>query len=314
MKEQFTSTIIDQLKRLDHPINFYHPTKRTKEIHSYLQYYQLDFAEVDFHLGVINVNAKKVMVQMHIPKHPNGTVLLLHGYFDHIGHLRNVIEHLLVHNKRVIVYDLEGHGLSAGALASVESFTHYQDTLEAVITQIQQHVTASFSVIAHSTGAAIMLDYLLHANTPPFTNVIAVAPLIRSSKWHASVVGHKLISPFIQNVRRKYRANSADVNYLSFVKADPLQYDRVSFQWFDALQVWYKRIRQAQISSDKLLILQGTDDKTVDWRFNLNFLHTKFPNSKSILIDQGQHQLWNEEDSLKEIVLQHITNYLEEKN
>ena len=52
------------------------------------------------------------VVQLWAPAEPQGTLLLLHGYYDHMGLYRHVVDWALSMNFAVLACDLPGHGLS----------------------------------------------------------------------------------------------------------------------------------------------------------------------------------------------------------
>ncbi|MYL34704.1 alpha/beta fold hydrolase [Pontibacillus yanchengensis] len=302
--------ILAALGEWDTPVDFTTPVQPTKNIKRYLDYYGLDFQDVDFHFGSVQANGKKIMVQMHAPKEANVTVLLLHGYFDHAGHLKRIIKYLTDQQKRVIVYDLQGHGLSGGKTLSTKEFTNYGITLKVVIDKIQSQLPRPYYLIGHSTGGAIIVNYLLKKRTHPFEKVIVLAPLIRSNYWWVTVAGYYVLNPFLNKVFRRYRKNSSDKSYLKFVKRDPLQHNHIPIKWLEALIEWNKSIQHAEPSDETLTVLQGNRDQTVDWGYNVKFLKKKFPNADIIQIDQGKHHLFNEGDDVSRDVFQIISDKL----
>lgn len=313
MDEKAFQRILKQVASNQQPIDFCMPTPLTSELTTYLEFYHLDFEEADFHLGTVDTNGKKIMVQMHAPPDPDGTVLLLHGYFDHAGHLQHAIRYLLHQQKRVVVYDLEGHGLSGGEKLSTKRFDNYGITLQSVIDDMQHQIKGPFYAIGHSTGGAILINYLLKQPHHPFHKVVVVAPLIRSSYWKLSVAGYYFLKPFMNGIGRKYRKNSSDANYIQFVRKDPLQYNTIPFEWLHALMEWNKSMKHAEISSERLFVLQGNIDQTVDWRYNLSFLQKKFPKGEFVLIDQGKHHLFNEVGAIRREVFRQIQQIISKK-
>jgi hypothetical protein len=75
----------------------------------------------------------------------------------------------------------------------------------------------------------------------------------------------------------------------------------------------YKSIRNSLPVSDKVLVLQGVKDKTVAWKYNINFIRNKFVNSRIEKIAGGNHQLLNESDLILKQVLLLIERYLGKK-
>ena len=47
-------------------------------------------------------------------------------------------------------------------------------------------------------------------------------------------------------------------------------------------------------------VIQGSSDRTVDWKYNLARIKALFPNSSSYIIQDAQHQLVNESQEIRE--------------
>lgn len=302
--------VLQKASNWDQPIDFRNPITPTDAIKKYLSYYGLDFPHTYFHMGALFANDKKIMVQMHAPEHPKGTVLLLHGYFDHAGLLKTFISFLTEQGFRVIVYDLQGHGLSGGKKASVQQFNYYGKTLQKVIDHMTNQLPPPYHVIGHSTGGAIIINYILKKKRHIFSTVITAAPLIRSKHWKLTKAGFYLLNPFVNGVIRKFRTNTSNKEYLKFVKQDPLQHNRVPFQWYDALIRWNKSIQEQGRSYHPISVIQGDLDDTVDWKYNLTFLKEKFPKADVHHIPKGRHHLFNESEDIRGKVFEIIKKKL----
>jgi alpha-beta hydrolase superfamily lysophospholipase len=109
-----------------------------------------------------------------------------------------------------------------------------------------------------------------------------------------------------------FKRNSSDAAYLKFVKQDPLQHHKIPLVWFVALREWNKKLKNYKKSDEKILVLQGDVDQTVDWNYNLTFIQKKFPNCQVRLVHGGDHQLLNENPSLLDKTLFYVHEGLEE--
>ena len=180
MNQTFFDTLAAQLPQLEvgQPFN--------PEARQYAAYYGIDFsAEVDQHLGHIEVDGFSLAVQVWRPSRPRGTLMILHGYYDHMGLYRHVIRWALEHRLAVMAFDLPGHGLSSGERASIDCFLRYQQVLDGVIEHAQLwRLPAPWHFLGQSTGGAIMIDRLLHGPLPEQTGrTILMAPLVRPKQW-----------------------------------------------------------------------------------------------------------------------------------
>ncbi len=248
------------------------------------------------------------------PKQPRGTVLVCHGYFDHVGLYRHVIGHVLELGYAVLAYDLPGHGLSSGPEAVIEDFRVYRDVLEQCLELAANHFPHPWHVIAQSTGGAIIMDYLVSrgdGDDNPFDKVILLAPLVRPFKWSTGRWLHSLISPFSDSIKRVFSINSSDPDFLDFLEnKDPLQARRVSAVWVGALKKWLPGFEKASHIKFSPIVIQGDLDETVDWRHNLNVIRQKFHEPEIHMLPGARHQLANESEEFRKRIFTILDQYL----
>jgi len=275
------------------------------DINAYLKFYGFDCEDIEYKYEWLKHGRDTIFMQSFIPSEPIGTVLVVHGYLDHAGAMSNLINDLIQKRYQVITYDFPGHGWSSGARAEINDFCDYVNVFHEVEKRLQNLPSLPVYVVAHSTGGAILIDYLLRKQET-FQKVVLISPLVRSYNWHLSRLGILLIKPFVQQLTRVYHKNSSNRDYLDFVKQDPLQYDKIPLVWFEALMTWNQRVKDYPISDANVLVIQGDRDRTVDWRHNLTFVKKKFPNCQIRIIHGGDHQLLNETLPLLNKTLEYI--------
>ncbi|WP_223699846.1 alpha/beta fold hydrolase [Sutcliffiella deserti] len=277
---------------------------------TYLKLYNMTELENIHHYRFQPYKNGEIFVQTFYPKHMKGIVVLIHGYLDHAGALQNIISYLISHSYGVITFDLPGHGHSYGPRGEIQDFSEYSKVLEEVVLPAKEkYRDIPFFGIGHSTGASILIENTHHSSYS-FQKIILVAPLIRPYLWSFSELGVKLIRNRIKFIRRKFRNNSANKEYLEFVKKDPLQFTSLPTSWLHSLSKWNQSLLDYSIKPVTFYIIQGNRDKTVDWRYNISFILNKYPQSRATLIDGGDHQLFNEEQSIQTIVLNQIKTIL----
>ena len=66
-------------------------------------------------------------------------------------------------------------------------------------------------------------------------------------------------------------------------------------------------------SDASVLVVQGTDDGTVDWRGNMNVIRRKFTDVRIHLVNEGRHHLLNEIEEISELAWQAIDPFLRER-
>jgi alpha-beta hydrolase superfamily lysophospholipase len=275
------------------------------DINRYLAFYGIQTEKIEHDYEFLQYGGEQIFIQSFTPLNPIGMVLVVHGYLDHSGSMRNLINDLLAKQYHVITYDLQGHGLSSGAKAEIIDFHDYVKVFHEVNKWARRKTTLPLHVVAHSTGGAIVIDYILRKQAT-FQRVVLVSPLIRSHQWRLSKLGIILIKPFVKQLTRVFKRNSSDSTYLKFVKQDPLQHHKIPLVWFEALIAWNKKVTDYKKSYEEVLVIQGDRDRTVDWNYNLTFIQKKFPTCKVRLIHGGDHQLLNENPRLLEKTLFYI--------
>ncbi|MDX5474445.1 MAG: alpha/beta hydrolase [Bacillaceae bacterium] len=285
--------------------NFAH-FKRKEE---YLNYYRLDKHITNYSFEFMEHLNERYFVQKFSVEDSKGTCILIHGYLEHSACFAPLITFLLENKMNVVTYDLHGHGLSSGRRGDIEDFRQYVAFLNQLLETNKKE--NNLYLFGYSTGAAIVMEYLLSVNIVPIKKVILINPFIKPSLWRVTeplvTISHKYIS----KIKRNFTKNTSDVNYLRFVRNDPLQLTHIPLNWLHAAKVWHEKLSfNRQKSSQDILVIQGMKDQTVDWRYNLPFIVNIFPKSDIILMDNGKHQLINEEENMKENVFYLIKQVL----
>jgi lysophospholipase len=152
--------------------------------------------------------------------------------------------------------------------------------------------------MAQSTGCAALVDFA-RAHPWPFRHAVLLAPLVRPVSWMKIRIAHRLLHRFADHVPREFSDNSSDRAFLEFVQRDPLQSRKVSVRWVGALKRWLADLVPSDLGVGPTLVIQGGDDRTVDWKYNLNFIDKLFPGSRVEYLPDAGHHLANESDELR---------------
>lgn len=180
---------------------------------------------VGLYVGYLQAGDFRLWTQVWSPEAPIGTAFVVHGYFDHLGLYRHLLECLLDRGWRVVLWDLPGHGLSSGRRASIDDFEDYGRCLH----HLQQHLADEglaprpWLGVGQSTGAAILAtDALTRGDDGHWSGLALLAPLVRPWGWNQSSWLHRLVGPFVESIPRKFRANSTDAAFADFLReGDP---------------------------------------------------------------------------------------------
>ena len=309
----------DALRRTLPPFDFSRPVPDDPLLHSYRQYYHIDFetrfAGLQVTLGQVHVAGFDIAVQAFQPREARATVFVVHGYYDHVGIFNHLIEALLVRDFAVIAFDLPGHGLSSGPRATIYNFHQYQPVLWKIIELARSALPKPWHFAAQSTGGAIVSEYLLDYSCRPeqleFACAGLMAPLVRPVNWWFNRHMHTVVSTFRDYIPRKYNANTHDADYLRFARtADPLQPRYLSARWVGALKQWIPFLERHEPLQFPVLIIQGEEDTTVDWRHNTALLQSKFLPAELYRIPALRHQVVNESLDLRTRVFTRLNHFL----
>lgn len=281
---------------------------------AYFDYYGLDFSadfqDLHHRLGFITSGDHRLALQSWERASATGTLYLVHGYFDHVGLYSHLVRFGLERGANVVAFDLPGHGLSTGPRAEIADFAEYRAAIADVLA-----ATASLpgprQVIAQSTGGAALMDFLQCADPGAFDSVVLLAPLVWPHGWRRIRMTYLLLHRFIDAVPRQFAENSQDPEFLEFLQTDPLQHDQIPACWIGALDRWLQAFLSRPPCDKPVLVLQGDNDGTVDWRRNLPVLREQFPRARVDMLPTGMHHLVNESPEVRKEMLGRIATYLE---
>lgn len=298
--------------------SFRRSAKPSGELARYHEFYGTDFYNtidgVRQRIGWLDTGDFRVVVQNFVPKDPRATVFLFHGYFDHAGIYHHLIRFLLEQSYAVVIYDMPGHGLSSGKPTAITSFQQYQRVMDACLELCEGKLPEPYHAVGQSTGGAVLIDRMVHRQETPFDKVVLMAPLVRPKGWRSIKLIHSAVKPFLTVWHRSFRQNSDDLDFVSFLKEhDPLQSKWLAVDWLSALREWIENIEQSVPSQRKILVIQGTNDNTVDWQHNISVLKGLFSELKIVYIPNGHHHLVNEAASKRAMIFEAVLSELSGK-
>ena len=303
---------VDEVKAQLKPLNWQDNHQPCHVIEHYLDHYGLNLCkslpDLSHEVGYFDSHGFRLVGHVFKRPNPSGTVLIQHGYYDHVGLYTHVIKHCIDQGYNVFAYDLPGHGLSTGDRAAIKSFQQYDQVFEHALSLCQDMLSGPLSVVGQSTGGAVIINYVLsrHINrtNSPFDQVFLLAPLVRPVAWRMSLLFYYIASPFIKKLKRVFSENSNNPAFVEFVaRHDPLQPLYLKTTWVKALKEWIPFIESCPPVDLDIHVIQGNEDGTVDYRHNLKVLSEKFLGQEVSFIDGGRHHLANEEPKRLQQVL-----------
>ncbi len=251
---------------------------------------------------------------------PRGTIVLVHGLFDHVGLFQTIIQHFLAQQYSVLAIDLPGHGLSDGVATDIGNFLDYGEALMQVIDVLPKSVCEQpLFGVGQSTGAAVLMGVVFDAkkrgSKHPFERLVFLGPLIRPRRWRIGRLTLMLFGRFLKTIHRDMgSANTHDSEFHFFLAHhDPLQSKRLAVSWAKALDLWIRYCQCAPKVDTPLLIVQGTADKVVDWKANIPQLKKLFTCQQLNYIEGAKHHLANEAEPWRKVIYTSVTQFLRQK-
>lgn len=322
MDASLSPTEVDALRQALRPLSFSLEADegwtKSPPVQKYLNYYRINFADtlpgVRQAFGSFKSGDFTIAAHYWLPAQSRGTLFVFHGYYDHVGLFRHLIRFALQNGYAVVAYDLPGMGLSSGERASIKSFEDYYRVLEKCCELFQAVAPGPWHAVGQSTGCAALLNHVLSGGLAPFRKVVLLAPLVRSKGWPRDRWIYAAGKMFMRRLPRVFAVNSHDQAFLDFLKnADPLQPRHLSVAWVGAMEQWIKRFETFTPREDAVLVIQGDDDDTVDWRHNVERIKLKLPAARITIVPQARHHLVAESAPYRAQVFAAIKSYLEQE-
>jgi alpha-beta hydrolase superfamily lysophospholipase len=316
LKPSDVKQIHDTLRPLTFVIDEDEKHTRTPAFQKYLDFYKINFARtlnyVRHGFGTFTAEGFTVAAHYWLPDLPRGTIFIFHGYLDHVGLFSHLIRFSLQNEYAVVAYDLPGMGLSSGERATTESFDCYYHVMVECCECFHGIVPEKWYAVGQSAGSTALLKHVLATGLTPFSKVVVLAPLVRSKGWHRDRWLYTFGKFFIRSLPRVFTNNSHDQAFLDFVKkADPLQTRHMPIRWVGAMKEWIDGFDKFPPQPHPVLVVQGDDDHTVDWQYNIEQIKAKLPNAQIKIIQRGRHHLAAESAPYRAQVFAAIKSYLE---
>lgn len=292
----------------------------TAKAQAYLNDYNINFSEKHLSLehgfGYVKAAGFNIATHYWLPENAIGTLVVVHGYYDHVGVFSHPIQFALQHNLAVLAFDLPGHGLSSGEPAAIDSFDQYGDVLAEILQLSAKMLPTPLYALGQSTGSAVLMNYLWRYGVTQniqFSKIAFCSPLVLPRGWRGIHMGrfvYAIAKHFLHQIGRSFSQSSHDMAFNQFLKEeDPLQARTLPLSWVGAMKAWHETLKELPSLAIDGLIIQGTDDKTVEWEYNMPLLQRKLPGVNIRYIEGAGHQLVNESPLYRDQVFQAIENY-----
>jgi lysophospholipase len=206
-----------------------------------------------------------------VPDAPRAHVGVVHGYFDHSGRYRGLIDALVKEGFALHAFDCRGHGQSGGRRGHVDRFDEYVDDLELFWRRVREASNGKRSfLLGHSHGG--LLSILLQERRPEgLSGLILSAPYLRlpfKPPW-AKVAAAKAVGWVVPWLPIKYELKPEDLT------RDPeLQRQVAKDHLYNHVLTprWLTEVERAQLKAMSVgsaitvpsLLFWGSQDRVVD--------------------------------------------------
>jgi lysophospholipase len=257
-----------------------------------------------------------------------GTVALFQGHNEFIEKYFETINDLLERDFHVVTMDWRGQGGSERELDNprkghVDDFSHYQRDLDAFIAQVLESRPPPWFALAHSMGAAILLE-TAHSGRSPFQRLVLSAPMIdianllfpRGARWLADTLdmlglGGMFIpggkgASFIEEDFEGNKLTSDPIRFARnariLAKAPQLAIGDPTISWVNAAFRQMKRFESPdyprRARAPTLIVASGRDE-IVSTRATERFAQ-RLDLATLVTIPGARHEIMMERDELRE--------------
>ena len=250
-------------------------------------------------IGYEAISGYPIAVQQWQHTHPVGNLILVHGYYDHLGLYGSVIRFCEQQQLNLLAFDLPGHGLSGGPQAEIGDFDEYVRIFDHLFHQGKQQNPGIWYALGQSTGGAILASWLLSKRPTPGDDgpgsVALLAPLLKPVGWGLGRWLTPCIAPFRKRLKRHFRHDGNTPAFSQFLEqSDPLQPHYLSVRWVQALARWIPKLEAHSPLVYPVFLVQGEQDKTVEWRYNVAAYQRRFPDLMTHIMPDAHHHLVND--------------------
>lgn len=205
---------------------------------------------------------------------PKAVTVVVHGYGEHMGRYKHVIEALVGQGYAVYTIDHRGHGESEGVRASVERFDYFVEDLRLLVQRARsEQPRLPLFMIGHSMGGLIATHYALRHQTE-LDGLVLSGPALHIGDDVSPVL--KRLSGIIARIAPTAALTPAHKSTESVLSRDPVVQElfdndplcykgkvraRLGYELMQASAAARARVGELQLP---LLVMYGTDDRLVN--------------------------------------------------
>jgi alpha-beta hydrolase superfamily lysophospholipase len=230
-----------------------------------------------------------------IPDNAKAAIVISHGWSEHVGRYRELVNWFTGHGYEVHALDHRGHGKSDGKRGHVRRWLDYARDLELLRSNVQQDKQY---LIGHSMGGMISVLHSLEypdqfsalALSGPATDLSIELPKIKlflgktMSSWLPRLSMSNDIDPYVV---------CSDTQVVEDYIADPFTHGKVTARWFNEYIHTIKRVKEdAKLIKTPLAIWHGEGDVLVEPWVSENFYEVlTMKDRQRKIVDNALHEI-----------------------
>jgi alpha-beta hydrolase superfamily lysophospholipase len=250
---------------------------------------------------------------------PRGTVVLVHGYGEHIARYEHVARALAQSGFHVRGTDLRGHGQSGGARGYCNRFGEYLDDLSQLIARAREHGPGlPVYLLGHSFGALISTKYLIDRPSADLAGLVLSSPYfaLKLQVPKAKIVAGKIMSKVYGKMGLPSGLKGEDVSRdpeeAAKYDRDPLNNKNATARWFtetsDAQDFVFAHA--GQLTTPLLLMAAGADGIADPARAEQVFARVGSSDKTLEVLPGQRHEIFNELKDDRKKTLDRVTGWL----
>ncbi|MSP61136.1 MAG: alpha/beta hydrolase [Myxococcales bacterium] len=246
-----------------------------------------------------------------------GTVVIVHGYGEHIARYDHVGRALAKAGFVVRGCDLRGHGRSGGARGFIRRFDDYLADVDALVDRAKGDPRPLW-LLGHSNGGLIALHWALRHRdrlaglvlSSPFFKLKLDVPKIK-------ILAGRVFSTLWPGLRLPAGLQGSDVSrdpeIARLYDSDPLNNKSATARWFtETVGAQEEALARAAELDLPCLVLHGSGDKIADHARSEELFQRLASVDKTLRIEPGQyHELFNEIEPDRSRTVDGLVRWLE---
>ena len=275
-----------------------------------------DFNKFKSKIDGIELNFRSWMPEQQI----NSVVVLHHGFGDHGGRYKNMIQALNDGKTGFYSIDARGHGHSEGKRGHVKDFAEFKNDLDHLIDMVhEKHPETPVILLGHSMGSVVAIDYCIsEEHQKKLAALITSAPALIIEmdfvKYIKKFIASKLsrVAPgLVLNAGLDLKHISSCPKAQKAYSDDDLVHGLISVSLGNSfLEIGNKLLERSSNIKLPVFIFQGTADKIAS-PTSSELLYKKIGSSDKTLkmYQDRRHEIFNETEEFRKLPMEELSNW-----